>query len=399
MQKIQRKIIKISELNRASRQILEANFGNVWVEGEISNFVIPSSGHIYFSLKDKAAQARCVMFRTNNQLLGFKPKNGDHVIVEAQVSLYEPRGDYQLIVSYMELAGSGILHEKFLALKNKLEKEGLFAEVHKKAIPEIPKCIGVITSPTGAAIQDILTVLKRRFPSIPIIIYPTQVQGEFAASQIVTALHQANLRDECDVLILARGGGAIEDLWPFNEEIVARAIYSCSIPIISAVGHEIDFTIADFVADVRAPTPSAAAELAVPDMQANLKAIEHWGSRLLNLIEHRLEMAKWELANLKNRLRHPREILSTQTQRIDELEHRLRLVMKQYLENLRYKLSAIAQALNLISPLKVLDRGFAIITKEDHVLTSSQDAKCGDKIKARLAVGSLECVVEKTNKN
>src|SRR3990167_11367189 len=257
----QTEVYTVSRLNNEVKFILEDRFPWVWVEGEISNFAAPHSGHWYFSLKDNTAQVRCAMFRGQQRKLIFTPKDGMHVLINARVSLYENRGEFQLIAESMEERGEGKLRRAFEMLKKKLETAGLFDPLHKKKLPSFPKQIGIITSETGAAIADILTILKRRFPSIPIIVYPTLVQGTLAAPSIVKALKTANRRNECDVIILARGGGSLEDLWAFNEEIVAYAIFESDIPIISGVGHEIDFTIADFVADVRAPTPSAAAEM------------------------------------------------------------------------------------------------------------------------------------------
>ena len=262
-----RNILTVSQLNRSTSQLLAEHFLSVLVEGEISNLSTPSSGHLYFSLKDAHAQVRCAMFKTQQRKLGFKPENGKQVLIKAQVSLYEPRGDFQLIVEHLEEAGDGALRRAFEALKLKLSEEGLFNPVHKKAIPTLPGTIGIITSPTGAAIKDILTVLKRRFPAIPVIIYPVAVQGSNAKYEITQAITLANEHEYCDVIILGRGGGSLEDLWAFNEEIVARAIFASTIPIISAVGHETDITIADYVADYRAATPSVAAEQASPDQQ------------------------------------------------------------------------------------------------------------------------------------
>lgn len=288
-------IFTVSELNRTARELLEDNFSLIWIEGEISNLACPSSGHIYFSLKDARAQVRCAMFRGRNQRLDFKPQDGQQLLARGRVSLYEGRGEFQIIIEYMEEAGDGKLRREFELLKQRLDKEGLFAESHKKTIPELPQSIGVVTSATGAAIRDIVSVLKRRFPSIPIVIYPTQVQGEMAAGQIVQAIHTANKRAECDVLIVARGGGSLEDLWPFNEEPVARAIYASHIPIVSGVGHEVDFTIADFVADRRVATPSAAAEIVSPNRQDWRTRISHLQQRIseqiTKLIAHKRQQA------------------------------------------------------------------------------------------------------------
>src|SRR5271156_2319974 len=262
-----RDIYTVSRLNREVRVLLERGFGSLWLEAEISNFARPSSGHWYFSLKDASAQVRCCMFRQRNMLLGFAPRDGQKVLVRARIGLYEPRGESQLIVDHMEDAGLGALKRQFEELSAKLSQEGLFAAERKRPLPGLPRRIGVITSPTGAAIRDILHILARRFPTAAVLIYPVPVQGAAAAPAITAALDLAGARAECDVLIVARGGGSLEDLWAFNDERVARAMYHCPIPIVTGIGHEVDITIADFVADVRAPTPSAAAELVVPDAQ------------------------------------------------------------------------------------------------------------------------------------
>lgn len=392
---LEQKIFKVSQINAAARSILEANFGQVWIEGEISNLAEPSSGHIYFSLKDDSAQVRAAMFRNRKSALKFQPKNGVHVIVMAQVSLYEPRGDYQLIVEHMELAGAGVLHAKFLQLKAKLEAEKLFDVKHKKPLPKLPRCIGVITSPTGAAIRDILSVLRRRFASIPVIIYPTLVQGNEAAAQIAQALQIANEGCECEVLILARGGGSLEDLWPFNEETVARAIFASVIPVISAVGHEIDFTIADFVADVRAPTPSAAAELAVPDVMEWLATLLGFKRRLVDLMRHKLQHAQWLLENLNNRLHPPQYYLAQKAQHLDDIERRLYSAIQHQVIYWRHRLVKAAAALDLVSPLATLVRGYAIVSKNDRVVQTIKEVNIGDAVQAKLADGTLCCSVEK----
>lgn len=388
-----KKILTVSQLNSLARKILEGNFSHVLIEGEISNLAEPGSGHIYFSLKDETAQIRAAMFRHNKKRLKFDVKNGAHVVVTAQVSLYEPRGDYQLIVEKMELAGVGALHAKFLELKEKLTKEGLFDLKKKKPLPELPKCIGVITSPTGAVIRDILNVLKRRFPSMAVIVYPVQVQGKDSASQIVDALQIANKRKECDVLILARGGGSLEDLWSFNEEDVARAVFASGIPTVSAVGHETDFTICDFVADVRAPTPSAAAELVVPDISAWLITLTNLKRRLVNLIEHKLQQNILLLVNLKSRLRHPRYYLAEKIQYVDELERRLIATLKHQLVYLKQRLVKAGSALDIVSPLATLNRGYAVITKNKKVVKKVSDVAVGDKVKVRLSDGELEAKI------
>ena len=258
-----RDIFSVSRLNREVRRLLEQGFARIWLEGELSNIARPSSGHLYFTLKDAGAQIRGAMFRNRSQSLRFNPDAGLQVLVRARVSLYEPRGDYQLIVEHMEEAGDGALRREFEELKNRLAEEGLFAAEAKQALPVLPECVGVITSPSGAAIRDVLSVLRRRFPAIPVLIYPVAVQGKAAAAGIAESIRRAATRGDCDVLILTRGGGSLEDLWPFNEEVVARAIFDCRLPVVSAIGHEIDFTISDIVADQRAPNPSAPAELAI----------------------------------------------------------------------------------------------------------------------------------------
>jgi exodeoxyribonuclease VII large subunit len=391
--KLARKIFKVSQINTAARIMLEANFASILIEGEISNLVQPSSGHMYFSLKDASAQVKAAMFRHQQFSLKFRPKNGLQVVVTAQVSLYEPRGDYQLIIEHMELAGDGLLHAKFIQLKTKLEAAGLFALEHQQPIPKTPRCIGVITSATGAAIRDILQVLKRRQPNVAIIIYPTQVQGEAAAGQIVNALQLANQRNECDTLILARGGGSLEDLWPFNEEIVAHAIFASQIPIISAIGHEIDFTIADFVADLRAPTPSAAAELAVPDILENLKLFQKYQQELFRLINYKLQQSKWRLQNLISLLHHPSYYITKQTQKLDYLEACLYKVMQQKLTSCEQRFATAAQGLELISPLATLLRGYAIVTQDSHVVSSINAVTVGDHIQIKLADGILNSLI------
>lgn len=390
----ERQIYTVSQLNSAVRLLLEENIEAAWIAGEISNLAQPSSGHIYFSLKDETAQVRCAMFRGNNQKLNFQPKNGLHVLVYAEVSLYEARGDYQLIVSAMEEAGSGLLHEKFLKLKAKLAGEGLFDAEHKKPLPKFPHCIGVITSPTGAAIKDILNVLQRRCPAIPVIIYPTQVQGKEATAQITAALALANQRQECDVLMLARGGGSLEDLWSFNEEMVARAIYASTIPIVTGIGHEIDFTIADFVADQRAPTPSAAAELIVPDIKDLSAAIAHLNKRLINLIQHKLQQLTAAFLSLKNQLKHPSIILKQQMQKLDDLEQKLQVIISHKLAHRHEQLSGLTRALEIVSPLATLARGYAIVTKNEKIVRSINEVTTGDLIHSQLQDGKITSVIK-----
>jgi exodeoxyribonuclease VII large subunit len=437
-------IFSVSRLNREARFILEGSFPLVWIEGEISNFAAPQSGHWYFSLKDATAQVRCAMFRLSNRSINFKPKDGMHVMLKARVSLYEGRGEFQLLAEHMEEIGVGKLRAAFEALKKKLQAEGLFASERKKSLPRLPACIGVVTSPTGAAIRDILSVLERRFPALPVIIYPTPVQGESAAPNIVNAIRTANQRKECDVLIISRGGGSIEDLWSFNEESVARAIFDSEIPTISGVGHEIDFTIADFVADHRAPTPSAAAELVVPDVVEYQESFERQKLRLFRIIQQTvlgtMKTVAWISKHLQQQ--HPKRRLAEKsqhldlceaalvrviTQRINHLQnlirsgkiellsntpaHRIRALnsllersyqslrntVNSHLQIQQQALISAASKLDALSPLATLQRGFSITTKNSHILKTVHNVKIGDKVNVRLADGCLDCAVERIN--
>jgi exodeoxyribonuclease VII large subunit len=388
-------IHSVSELNQMVRTLLEDAFLPIWVEGEISNFMCPSSGHWYFTLKDAGAQIRCAMFQGRNRVLSFQPKNGAHILLRGKISLYEPRGDFQLIADYMEEAGDGALQRAFERLKAQLNAEGLFATEYKKPIPYLPKTVGVITSPTGAAIRDILTVFKRRSPSINIVIYPTAVQGEQAAPQIVRALQIANERAECDVIILGRGGGSREDLWAFNEEIVARAIFNSTIPVVSAVGHEVDFTIADFVADQRAPTPSAAAELISPDQQEQWQTLSKIHDVLLRQTHALLFHHRNSLNHLAKRLRHPGQRIQEQFQRLDSLEQRLLRSSRIGIDQRQQQLATLSRALDAISPLATLMRGYAIATLAETgaILYGANQANVGDKISVRLSEGKIQCIV------
>jgi exodeoxyribonuclease VII large subunit len=438
----ERDVYTVSRLNREVRVLLERGFASLWLEAEISNFARPSSGHWYFSLKDAGAQVRCAMFRQRNMLAPFTPRDGQKVLVRAKIGLYEPRGEYQLLIDHMEDAGVGALKRQFEELAARLAAEGLFAESRKRYLPALPRRIGVITSPTGAAIRDILQVLARRFPAVPVLIYPVAVQGAGAAAEIRAALQLAGLRADCDVLILARGGGSLEDLWAFNDEALARAIVASPIPVISGVGHEIDVTIADFAADVRAPTPSAAAELAVPDRQEWLKALAIIGSRLQQIQRRRLQDAGQRLAWLAGRAAQvdPRVRLTQQMQRLDDLEQRLGRGLRSHLgalqaavaahgarlwrespvarlrqavavhDALRSRLGAAAllgmrrsrerlmplvRTLNAVSPLATLERGYAIVSREGGaILRNAADAPPGTLIEARLGSGRLRAKVE-----
>jgi exodeoxyribonuclease VII large subunit len=394
----ERDVWTISRLNREVRLLIETGLPALWLEGEVSNLARPASGHLYFSLKDEAAQVRCAIWRSAAVKLAFTPRNGMQLLVRARVSVYEPRGEYQLIVEYAEEAGEGALRRRFDTLKARLQEEGLFDEAVKRPLPRLPRRIGVITSPSGAAIRDVLHILRRRWPAVPVVIYPVPVQGDGAAAKIAAALALASARAECDVLILARGGGSLEDLWSFNEEIVARAIRASAIPVISGIGHEVDFTIADFAADRRAPTPSGAAELAVPDAGEWLQRLnKDWG-RLRMAMQRRLgalaERLDWQRRRLA--VAHPGNRLRQHGQRLDELELRLRLAMGNRLERLRGRADAAARALHAVSPLATLERGYAIVLREKDgtVLRNAGDAPPGEAITVRLARGRLRARVD-----
>ena len=347
-----RNVFTVSRLNREVRLLLEKGLGVVWVEGELSNFSAPSSGHWYFSLKDRDAQLRCAMFRLKNAALGFTPKAGQQVLARGRISLYEPRGDYQLIVEHLEEAGVGALKREFERLKVKLAAEGLFALERKRSLPKFPRRIGVVTSPSGAAIRDVLHILRRRFPPASVLIYPTPVQGAASVPAIVEALETASARAECDVLIVARGGGSIEDLWSFNDERVARAICASSIPVVSGIGHEIDFTIADFVADARAPTPSGAAELVAPDRNACLEALARTSERMSACMrrEFRSVNARFEAVLSRLKLVHPGVRLSQQVQKLDELEQRLAGAVTREIRTIETRVNSTAKRLNQAHP-------------------------------------------------
>jgi len=348
----QQHILQVSELTKKVRFILESELSRVWLCGEISNFVGASSGHWYLSLKDSRSQVRCAMFKGANKNVRITPRNGQQVLVRAKVSLYEPRGDFQLIIEQMEDAGTGLLRQQFEQLKQTLNAEGLFSQHHKQIIPKHLQTIGIVTSPTGAAVKDILTVLKRRNPNLAVIIYPALVQGQQAASDIVNAINTANKRRECDVLIVGRGGGSLEDLWSFNEESVVRSIYQSKLPIISAVGHEIDTTLSDFVADLRAATPSAAAELVSQDSSELSQKVLILNQRLINANHRKLLADKVSLTHISHRLSlvHPAQQLQNQQQKADEFDHRLKRAMTRYLQTLAIKPEQLANHLQLLSP-------------------------------------------------
>ena len=345
-----RNVLSVSQLNLQARLALEKNFPLLWVGGEISNFTRATSGHWYFSLKDAKAQVRCAMFRNRNQLIDWIPSEGSAVEVNALVTLYEARGEYQLIVEGLRRAGLGLLYEQFAKLKARLEQEGLFDAARKRELPNFPKQIGVITSPAAAALRDVLSVLKQRAPHIPVVLYPTPVQGNGAAQEIARAISIAGQRNECDVLILCRGGGSIEDLWSFNEEVVARAMVACPIPIVAGVGHETDFTIADFVADERAPTPTAAAQLAAPERDALREYLEEQQRRITVSLTRALQARGQHLDHLARRLVRPTERLQQQRQHIGQLTLRLNGARKRFNESHAWKLQQLAERLRSSVP-------------------------------------------------
>ncbi len=436
--------ISVSQLNRRVKTLLEKGIAQLWVEGEISNLSRPASGHIYFSLKDDTAQVSAAWFRQRQRGPAVGYKNGDRVLAFGRVSLYEARGNYQLIVERMEPAGEGVLKRRFEALKKKLLEEGLFDEERKKPLPALPTRIGVITSPSGAAIRDILSVLGRRFPAVPVIIYPAAVQGDAAPNELVEALQTAVRRDECDVLIIGRGGGSLEDLWAFNDEQLARAIAACPLPVISAVGHEVDFTIADFVADVRAPTPSGAAEIVVPNQHdwerriASLalrigrigqRSVEDRGQRmdwlarrlvaaspaatlrrqqdclresrgrLSSAIRQRLLSDKNQLQAIRGTLLQQSPAISVQRNlgQLSALRQRLSTSARSLLAAVDHRTALLGRALHSVSPLATLDRGYAIVmdASTNKALLDATDVSIGDDIRAHLSKGELIATVSK----
>jgi exodeoxyribonuclease VII large subunit len=439
------KVLSVSDVTRDIRAILESAFDALWVEGEISNLRVAASQHAYFVLKDERAQIRCVMFRGQRTGMKFQPRDGDQVMLSGRISVYDARGEYQVIVERMEPRGLGALQKAFEQLKEKLAKEGLFDAAHKKPLPAIPWKIGVITSPTGAVIRDIIHVTQRRNPKMSILLYPVKVQGEGASAEIANAIRDMNLRDDIDVLIVGRGGGSIEDLWAFNEEVVARAIHASRIPVVSAVGHEVDYTIADFVADVRAPTPSAAAEIVVPLWDDLLGGLRDHTERLIEDMRGHVKEHKDNLLSLIDRrfFREPREILQYPAQRTDELTQRLVRGLERWGSLQRERLTGLAQRLffaspgrtlahweekraalnhrleqkmsartglaherfqgllknlNALNPLGILERGFSLCTlpATGKTIKSSAEVQVGDPVRVRLARGAMDCRVEKT---
>jgi len=387
------KFFTVSEITRGIRTSLEHKFSNIDVLGEISNVRKPSSGHIYLTLKDKNSQLQAVVFRNSASRIKFELKDGMEVVSFGSVTVYEPRGQYQLIINKIEPKGIGALQLAFQQLKEKLEKEGLFDHAHKKNIPFMPKKIGIVTSPTGAAIKDILNIIDRRFANVEILIYPVKVQGEGAAQEIAEAITELNNYSDIDVIISGRGGGSLEDLWAFNEEIVARSIYNSKIPVISAVGHEIDLTIADLVADKRALTPSEAGELVVPRKDLLIVKTEKFKTRLLQSLTGKLRLSKEKLDRIANSyaIRQPFDKFNRWQQKLDDLSQRLNLNITHALNSEREKLSGIAGKLESLSPLNVLKRGYTITTKQEDnkSLRYITDLSKGDKIKTNLSRGSI----------
>ncbi len=394
------KVITISQLNSYIKDKLESDFvlSNIWLKGEISNFKHHSSGHMYFTLKDKTSQLKCVMFRSRAQNLQFMPTNGMAVISRGYVTVFERDGQYQLYVEEMQPDGVGALYTAFLQLKERLEAEGLFAPEIKKPLPRFPHRVGVVTSPTGAAVRDIITVIQRRYPQTHIIIIPVKVQGDEAPAEIEAAIRTANDFKNLDVLIVGRGGGSIEELWAFNTEKVARSIFESRIPIVSAVGHETDFTIADFVADRRAPTPSAAAELVVPDAGELQKLIDSLSQRTVTAVKSRITTQKEKLARLteSNVLRRPKDEMYKRMMELDYLTRTMRQNIKVQINNMKSNLTLNTSRLDNLSPLATLNRGYAItLDSGGNVIKSASNLKPGDDIELILLDGTVECSVKR----
>lgn len=438
-----REVFTPSQLTRRARDLLEDEFGLIWLAGEISNFSRPSSGHLYFSLKDGSAQVRCAMFKPKSTWLRFRPADGMQVLARARVSLYEARGEFQLIVEHLEEAGEGALQREFERLKALLDAEGLFDAAQKRALPRHPRRIAVVTSASGAAVRDVLSVLARRWPLLAVDVVPVPVQGKEAPPAIVTALRRLSAAAAHDLILLTRGGGSIEDLWAFNDEAVARAIHASSLPVVAAIGHEVDFTIADFVADLRAPTPSAAAELLAPDAAELTRALQQRQQRLHLLWQRRLQRGQQQLDRLQAQLqasspaqrlalgrsrlqaqslrlrhalsqsrqrsrerlhllhmrlqrRHPRERLQLLRSGLERQQRQLQQCLRSGLDARRARLAELGRALHAVSPLAVLARGYALLQREDdgRVVRTAADAASGTRLRARLAEGELKLRVD-----
>lgn len=393
-----RQVMTVSELNRFARNLLEQSFPLFWVSGEISNLTRATSGHWYFLLKDSGAQVRCVMFKGRNSYLDWTPKEGDKVEARATVTLYEARGEFQLTVEFLQRAGLGALFEAFEKLKSKLQAEGLFDAAIKQPLPLHPKSIGIVTSPAAAALRDVLTTLKRRMPNIPVIIYPTPVQGKGAARSIADAIDQASERRECDVLIICRGGGSIEDLWSFNEESVARAIADCRIPTISGVGHETDFTICDFVADIRAATPTAAAELVTPSREAMLQGVNRLELQLSRNIQFLLQQRQQMLDYLARRLISPLQLIAQQKTQLVQMVYRLDSTFNRKLQVKQHHVQRLAQNLQHLNPQAVLTRGYAFVQDSTGaIIANSEQVRAGDEVKLTFGQGSAEAKITNTS--
>jgi exodeoxyribonuclease VII large subunit len=392
-------VLSVTSLTKSIKQLLESGFASIWVEGEISNYINHSSGHRYFTLKDEGAQIKCVIWKGMSRYLFFEPQNGMKVKASGQVTVYEKSGQYQLVVSNMQPAGIGALEIAFQQLKIKLEKEGMFDPEHKRSLPEYPQRVGIVTSPTGAAVRDIINIMNRRAPWVELVIRPTLVQGEGAAADIVKAIEEFNEYADADLLIVGRGGGSLEDLWPFNEEIVARAIYGSDIPVISAVGHQIDFTIADFVADLRAPTPSAAAEIAVPDGSELKGYFIDTYKRICAAQIDSIQTNQEKLIGLASRygLRRPLEIINSRLQRLDDLNQHFSRSAAHMVDQFNNKLAVINTRLESASPKNIMNRGYAYIssTKTGETVKSFTQLAVGDDIDVRLFKGSLSAKVSR----
>lgn len=385
------KIYSVSELTDELKNLLEANFPQVWVAGEVSNFKAHHNGHYYFNLKDEGARLAAVMFRGNSRLLKFAVEEGMAVVCGGRLTVYPPYGNYQIIVTTMEPQGLGALQLAFEQLKEKLAQEGLFDEERKRALPLVPRRIGIVTSQSGAALRDFLRVATRRYPNVEILVSPTAVQGAEATRQIVAALERLGKLSDIDVIVVARGGGSIEDLWAFNEEAVARAIAATPVPVVSAIGHETDFTIADFVADVRAPTPSAAAEMVVPSKEELVYTLAQWQYRLQRSIKQFLELHEQTVHHLQRRLKDPRRRLDEISQRVDDLRERATRALRHRVELMDSEWRRASAALRNLNPLAILERGYCVATPigSERPLTSSEQVKAGDQVKLQLAQGGL----------
>ncbi len=395
-------ILSVSQLTALIKAQLETAFPDLWVEGELSNLRLPASGHLYFTLKDEGAQVRAVLFRSAVRALRFTPKDGQQVLCRACLTVYEPRGEYEVVVEYLEPRGIGSLQLAFEELKARLAREGLFDPGRKRPLPALPRRIGLVTSPTGAAVRDFLKVLTRRFACVAVLIHPVPVQGTGAAEAIAGAIETLNrlggagAPDALDVIVLARGGGSLEDLWAFNEEVVARAIAASAVPVVSAVGHETDYTIADFVADLRAPTPSAAAEMIIPSQVDLVQQIEGLRARLVQTQRHRVETWRARLQQARLRLVDPRRRLELAARRLDDLAARLRTASLTLLDRQRQWMAHLASSLELLSPLAILARGYAIARRlpDRRILRSAAEARPGDRLGLRLHQGEVLCRVE-----